>query len=126
MFSLTCSTNGTNIEWLINLPDSNATESRKSVFVSRSLMLPIPPELSVNNTHFQFSKSSNSPLTSTMLIDNVSSDVDGATVNCVHQGGTTSTLIRVIKGIVLLTSIARKYIIYIIILFSWCSIFPIS
>ena len=93
-----CSTNGTNIEWLIVLPDSNATEARKSVTVLQSLMLPIPTDFFVNNSHFQFSKSSNSPLTSTMLIDSVSSVLDRVTVNCVHQDSTTSTFIRVIKG----------------------------
>ena len=94
-FSLDCSTNGTNLVWAAVTDDNS--DMRLSTFISRNLTMHTPPDVTVSNTRFLFSKSSNSPLTSTMLVENVTSDVDGVRVECEHQGGIESTTIRVIK-----------------------------
>ena len=96
--SLTCSTvNGTNIIWTATFPD-DCNDSITSAFVSRSLVVPNPPEEVICNSHLHFSKSSNSPLTSTILIENVTSAVNGVRVNCRHEDGNSSIVLHVVKG----------------------------
>ena len=97
-FHQTCSTNGSTVVWRITIPASN--NIRHSIFVSQSRPQPDPPNFTDNGVHFEISKSSNSShaIVSTVLIRNVTTYLNGTTVNCSMSSGTYSTIINVIKA----------------------------
>ena len=97
-FLQTCSTNGSNVVWRITIPASNQTHH--SIIVAQSRPEPVPPNFTDNGVHFEISKSSNSShaIVSTVLIRNVTTYLNGTTVNCSMSSGTYSTIMNVIKA----------------------------
>ena len=58
-----------------------------------------PPELTVNQVLFHFSITSTSPLTSTVVIDNVTTVANGIRLVCTHSAGmSTSQTINVVTN----------------------------
>ena len=95
--NLTCHTtpNETLLQWSIDIPSRPAPEQK--FFSSGSNTVSVTP-LTVGQTVFQFIRTSTSPLTSLMVIDNVSSDVNGTRVECSYLGGrvVSTDIIKVI------------------------------
>ena len=95
--NLTCLTapNETLLQWSIDIPGRPAPELK--FFSSGSNTASVTP-LTVGQTVFQFLRISTSPLTSLMVIDNVSSDVNGTRVECSYLGGrvVSTDIIKVI------------------------------
>ena len=92
--TVTCSTNGSFIQWTV-IP-SGADLGTGFTTVIYDLRDVSTSHLKVDQTDFQFSKTSISPLESLVVIDNVTFSLNGATLNCTHTGGMTSTVINVI------------------------------
>ena len=88
--NLTCHTtpNETLLQWSIDIPDRPVPEQK--FFSSGSNTVSVAP-LTIGQTVFQFMRTSTSPLTSLMVIDNVSSDVNGTRVECSSGGRVVST-----------------------------------
>ena len=94
--NLTCLTapNGTLLQWSVDIPGRPAPELR---FISTDGNTIRVTPLTVGQTLFQFLRTSTLPLTSLMVIDNVSSDVNGTRVECSDGGRLVSTdIIKVI------------------------------
>ena len=88
--NLTClaTPNETYIEWLLDVPSRMVPQLW---FISSDGNTISVTPLTVGQTLFQFLRTSTSPLTSLMVIDNVSSDVNGTIVECSDGGRVVST-----------------------------------
>ena len=94
--NLTClaAPNETLLQWSIDIPSRPAPELR---FISSGGNTISVTPLIVGQTVFQFLRTSTSPLTSLMVIDNVRTDVNGTRVECSFGGRVVSTdIIKVI------------------------------
>ena len=95
--NLTClaAPNETLLQWSIDIPGRPTSEQR--FFSSGGNTVSVTP-VTIGQTVFQFLRTSTSPLTSLMVIDNVSSDVNGTRVECSYLGGRTvsTDIIKVI------------------------------
>ena len=94
LLTVTCTTNGSFIQWTA-APAGAAQGSgfNSIVYKTRDVSTPY---ISINGTDFVVARNSTSPLVSVVLIDNVTSSLNGATLNCTHSDGMTSTVINVI------------------------------
>ena len=88
MLSCSAAACTTLLKWSIRVPSRSTPEER---FVSSSSSASSLAPLIVEQTVFQFLKNSTSPLISLMVIDNVSSIVNGTRVNCSYGGRVVST-----------------------------------
>lgn len=93
--TLICDTlmsNETLIEWNVVFPDYLETRFISSLGNTGSVA-----PLTVDQTMFQFLRTSVSPLISTMIIDNVTVNMDGTRIDCSYGGRLiTSNIINVI------------------------------
>ena len=100
--NLTCTTTSDEsiLMWNITFPHRPGHE-RRAVFSIGSAESASP--LTVNQTRFQFLRTSVSPLISTMVIDNMSTILNGTRVECSYGGGMKeTTILNVIRnGIIL-------------------------
>ena len=96
-FTLTCHTtsNVTLLEWTLTIPGRPAPDTR---FLSSSGSTASGTPLIVGQTVFQFLRTSVSPLTSTMVINNVSTSLNGTRLDCSYGGVMETTIINVING----------------------------
>ena len=98
--ALNCSTNGTLLTWSIRFTFRSGTERR---FFGTSGTADSQAPLIVNQTVFQFLRSSISPLSSTMIVDNVVVSLNETVVECSYEGITSETTIYVIEsGIIII------------------------
>ena len=88
--TLTCHTtpNMTLLQWTLTIPDRPAPDIR---FLSSSGSTQNVLPLIVGQTVFQFLRISISPLISTMVINNVSTNVNGTRVECSYSGEVMET-----------------------------------
>ena len=95
---LTCSTNDSALQWTL-LPLGVLGDDYGFNVIVLAPHSVSPSELVVNNNTFRFSISSNSPLKSLMLVDNVSANVNGTRVECQSSSnGQSMTNIIVIEN----------------------------
>ena len=94
--TLTCHTmpNVTLLRWTLTIPDRPAPDIRFLSVGSTASMMP----LIVRQTVFQFLRTSVSPLISTMVINNVSTSLNGTRVECSYGGVMETTIINVIRN----------------------------
>ena len=95
--TLTCHTmpNVTLLGWTLTIPDHPAPDIR---FLSVGSTVSIMP-LIVRQTVFQFLRTSVSPLISTMVMNNVSTSLNGTRVECSYGGGVMeTTIINIIEN----------------------------
>ena len=95
--TLTCHTmpNVTLLAWILTIPDRPASDTRfLSSMGSTSSVTP----LIVGQTVFQFLRTSVSPLTSTMVINNVSTSLNGTRLDCSYGGEVMETTIINVVG----------------------------
>ena len=83
------------LTWNITLPNHRGYEQR-AFFSTGSAESALP--LTVNQTRFQFFRTSASPLISTMVIDNMSTILNGTRVKCSYGGGMKETTILNVIG----------------------------
>ena len=93
--TLTCHTNVTLLEWILTIPDRPAPDIR---FLSSSGNTVSVTPLIVSQTVFQFIRTSVSPLISTMVINNVSTSLNGTRVECSYGGEVMETTIINVIG----------------------------
>ena len=93
--SVTCSTDGDAMQWTV-VPAEAPAGSGFSAIVTPSDVS--PSHLEINGGDLRFTRTSTSPLVSVVLIDNVTSSLNGARLNCTHSEGMTSTVINVIRN----------------------------
>ena len=93
---LTCSGTGNSQQWTV-YPDDGTAQNFVVGILSPTRV--DPPELTVNQVLFHFSINSTSPLTSTVVIDNVTADANGIRLVCTHSAGMrTSQTINVVTN----------------------------
>ena len=107
LLELRCTTAGSFLEWSFFLIPDGETTARKYARVLHS-QSPATSELTVSSITFTFSRIStegSEPLTSMLLIDPVSDDLNGTEVNCtdVIRSNSTSTHIQVINESVMIS-----------------------
>ena len=87
---MTCNTtsNETLLQWDIFVPDQSVPETR---FISSMGSADSAPSLIVGQTMFRFLRTSTSPLTSMMIIDNVAVELNGTRVDCSYGGSVMSS-----------------------------------
>ena len=111
--ALTCSGTARSQQW--NVFHGNETAHNHVV----AILLPNtvhPQEITVNQVLFRFSITSVSPLMSTVIIDNVTSNANGVRLVCTHSAGmSTSRTINVVasNGSLYLTMIACFVILFV-------------
>ena len=95
--NLTCHTMPTValLQWTLTIPDRSAPDIR---FLSSSGSTVSVTPLIVSQTVFQFIRTSVSPLTSTMVINNVSTSLNGTRVECSYSGEVMETTIINVIG----------------------------
>ena len=95
--TLTCHTtpNVTLLEWTLTIPDCPGPDNR---FISSSGSTVSVTPLIVGQTVFQFLRTSVLPLTSTLVINNVSMNVNGTRVECSYGGEVVETTIINVIG----------------------------
>ena len=95
--TLTCSTNSTGIAWTVQHPDM--VTGIGDQFITSSGPESLPLNFTVTNFGgFQISRTSLSPLTSELQIDNAAAGLNGTTVDCVVVEGKITTVISVIEN----------------------------
>ena len=83
------------LQWDIFFPNQSVPETR---FISSLGSADSVSPLTVGQTMFQFLRTSTSPLTSMMIIDNVTVELNGTRVDCSYGGSVMSTtIINVIR-----------------------------
>ena len=87
--------NVTLLQWTLTIPDRPAPDIR---FLSSSGGTASVTPLIVGQTLFQFLRTSVSPLTSTMVINNVSTSLNGTRVECSYGGEVMETTIINVVG----------------------------
>ena len=87
---LTCHTNETVLRWTFSFrpSESRSTSSSDSSNSTAPLI--------INETTLRILRTSISPLTSTLFIDNVTADLNGTMIFCSYRGGNSTTIIHVI------------------------------
>ena len=92
---LRCSVPGVFLSWEFNVP---GTQVPFSPVVTAGGSSGVPPPLMVNSTRFTLSRLSTQPLTSGMMINNVSEGLNGVQVNCVdvETSESAATTIRIL------------------------------
>ena len=88
--NLTChaTQDETLLQWSITIPGHSVAELR---FIPSSGNTARVTPLIVGQTVFQFLRTSTSPLAAVMIIDNVSTSLNGTRVECSYGGGVMST-----------------------------------
>ena len=97
--NLTCLTTPgvTLLQWNIVFPDSSDSEIR--FISSRGSAESAKSTFTLGHTVFQFSRTSSSPLTSLIVIDNVTTGLNGTRVECSYGDRVmTTTIINVIEN----------------------------
>ena len=108
--NLTCQAtpNGTLLQWNLTILGRSQPELR---FISSDGNTASVSPLIAGQTVFQFFRTSTSPLISVMIIDNVSTSLNGTRVECSYGGGVMeTTVINVIRNGTYLSSITLCYI----------------
>lgn len=96
---LSCSTNSSSLQRTVTVFPPSYLDPRE---IGIRSFLRIGPEIVhkqpviVNQTMFHFSKTSSSPLTSVVSVVNVTTDINHTRIECIHAGGRSETIIRVI------------------------------
>ena len=80
---LTCETNGSVLYWDVFVPHPMAI-TRERVVLSQGPLL--SPEFRIGFTEFNISRTSDNPLISQLLINNVTTEINGSTIYCSEDG----------------------------------------
>ena len=90
--NLTChpAPNETLLQWSLTIPGRSVPELR---FISSDGNTVSVAPLTIGQTVFQFIRISISPLTSVMVIDNVTTSLNGTRVDCSYGVGTTVIIV---------------------------------
>lgn len=106
-FALTCSSSDNQLLWTVTSP--HTPDEIHTVAVLQSGVVS-PQNITVNHAVFRVSTTSNSPLTSEIITENVMANVNGTNVACSRsEATTTTTTITVINGKVPHTSCSYNY-----------------
>ena len=92
---MACYTNGTSLRWVITFPYHYLPEVR---IISSSGPADSQTPLLENSALFQFLRTSRTPLMSTMLIDNITTNLNGTKIDCWFNEGRSTTVIDVIRN----------------------------
>ena len=85
---LTCERmSGSFLHWNVSVPHPMAT-TRERIVTSRGFIL--PPNFMISLTEFNITRISESPLISQLLINNVTTEVNGSTIYCSEDGNENS------------------------------------
>ena len=93
---LTCERNGSVFHWIVSSPHLDI--SREIIVTSQGVLL--SPEFRIGFTEFSITFTSESPLTSQLLISNVTIEMNGSTIYCSEDGDENSaprTAVNVIE-----------------------------
>ena len=94
-FELLCRTNSTILEWIIDFPDSSGVVDPGTWFIS-STHPEVQSVVISDSTVLLISRTSLSPLTSLLEINNTIVALNGTRINCTSQDGTESTVVNVV------------------------------
>ena len=83
---LTCETNGSVFHWIVSSP--HLDRPREIIVTSQGVLL--APEFRIRFTEFNITLTSDSPLTSQLLISNVTTEINGSTIYCSEDGDENS------------------------------------
>jgi hypothetical protein len=109
---------GSFLYWDVSVPNPVAT-SRERIVTSRGNLL--SPEFKIGFTEFNITRTSGNPLISQLLINNVTTEINGSTIYCSEDGNENNVPMAVIinvkyKGIIIRTTwIMNNHFIIIII-----------
>ena len=92
--TVTCSTNGTSIEWDVIHPHMDPGIGLRQISINRERLGPFVTSLGV----FTFYRTSTSPLMSVLEIVNITADLNDTRVDCVRVEGMSTTVIIVIQN----------------------------
>ena len=92
---LTCERiSGTILYWNVFIPHPMAT-TRERFVLSQGILL--SPEFKIGFTMFNITRTSDSPLVSQLLINNVTTETNGSTIYCSEGGDETNAIMTVIN-----------------------------
>ena len=100
-----CHTNGSLLRWSITFPYHIHPEER---IISSSGSADSQPPLFESHTMFQFLRSLQAPLTSMMLIDNITANLNGTRIDCLFEERRLTTVINVVGNGTLLCPVRRN------------------
>ena len=95
-FRLLCGTNATAISWTINFPDGTGVEGEGRQFITTTGPESLPPFVIRHPAVLLISRTSLSPLTSLLEINNTISDLNGTRIECTTIDRMETTAISVI------------------------------
>jgi hypothetical protein len=106
---LTCERiNGSVLFWDISVPHMvSATTHEQRIVPSQGTIL--APEFRIGFTEFNITRTSESPLISQLLINNVTTEINGSTIYCSEDGNETNALMIVVN-VLLKGTCGIKYI----------------
>ena len=93
--SLTCERiSGSILYWDVSVPHP-MTINHERVVLSQGILL--APEFNIGFTEFNISRTSDSPLTSQLLINNVTTEINGSTIYCSEDGDENNASMTIIN-----------------------------
>ena len=94
---LTCERmSGSILHWDVSVPHLAGTTTQ-TIIVLASPGIVLSPDFKIGFTEFNISRTSDSPLTSQLLINNVTTEINGSTIYCSEYGDETNAPMTVIN-----------------------------
>ena len=99
---LTCErVSGSILYWDVSVPHPAGATTRQRIIVPASPGVVLSPDFKINVTKFNVTRTSDSPLTSQLLINTVTTAINGSTIYCSEDGNDNNapiTTVNVVKS----------------------------
>ena len=85
---------GSILHWNVSVPHLAGAKTQRIIVPTTGVVL--SPDFRIGFTEFNISRTSDSPLTSQLLINNVTTEINGSTIYCSEDGGENNASMTVI------------------------------
>ena len=93
---LTCERISGSLQWDVSVPRM-AGATTQTIIVPASPGIVLSPDFKIGFTEFNVTRTSSSPLTSQLLINNVTTEINGSTIYCSEDGDENNAPMTVIN-----------------------------